>query len=223
MDEPRKRRKKKRPPPVNLTRLLIAGGALALLLLIGAGFLSFWLYNWLLVERPTIPAPTSYASYEAPDDAFRCPYPAGWKVEAEGFKDHYQVTFTKQSASIRISQGLLGSIVGDIAGAANRDNDENHLPVMSVHELKRAIIAEEFHDYQEEPAETISTPMGKVRRSAFTAKGALGWGKIRGYRTTAMAHMTQLDVVCQCSQADWEVLQPAFAKIIENLGGRAAP
>jgi DNA-directed RNA polymerase subunit RPC12/RpoP len=217
-----KPRGKKRRRSARRRNLLILGAAL-LLVLGGGSALSFWIYDRVRSDRPTVAVPVSFDTYEASEGAFRCEYPAGWKVRFEGVKDHYQLTCTRGAASIRISQGLFGSLVGDIAGAIGPpSNDPDRSPVARVHEVKRPMIADDFHDYQEEPAQTIATRFGPARRSAFTAAGTFG-RKVRGYRATVLGHMTQFDVVCQCPPADWENLQPAFTHAIESLGAGTGP
>src|SRR5262249_48906932 len=154
-------------------------------------------------------------TYDA-SEGFRCDYPAGWKARLEGVKDHYDFTCTRGAASIHISQGLVGSLLGDIAGAmGGQDNNPGHSPVARVHETRRRLIADEFQNYQEESAQTVNTHFGQARRSAFTASGNFG-RKIRGYRATVLGHMTAFDVVCQCPAADWDNLEPAFTRAIES-------
>jgi len=215
-DDARPRRKKSRRPDPRLRLLLFGGAGLAVFLVCGGGF-SFWLYQRLRSDRPSVPVPTSYETFEASDGSFRCDCPAGWKLSVEGIKDHRDLTCTRGGASIRISQGLVGSILGDIAAAGPEDNDPDRAPVARVHEFKRKLVTEQLADYQEERAETVRSGFGPARRSAFTASGFLG-RKVRGYRATALGHMTGYDVLCQCPAADWEGLRPVFAHVIESLG-----
>jgi hypothetical protein len=214
-----RKRKKKRRVARRTVVLLVAGGVLLVLLLGGGVALSFRVYPKL---RPTAVAPESYSPYQAPEDAFQCDYPSGWAVRREGVKDHYTVTFTKGSASIRISQSLAGSAMGDIAGAADPGNDPDRAPVARVHAFKQAQLADELSGYEEGPAETVPSRFGPARRSAFTASGLLG-RKFRGYRATALGPLIQYDVVCQCPETDWDVLRPAFARVIESLGNVTGP
>jgi hypothetical protein len=217
-----KRKGKKKGQSVARRNLLIGGAALVVLVLIGGLALSFWLYGRLRSDRPSVAVPTSFDTYDVPE-GFHCEYPADWKARHEGVKDHYDWTCKRGAASVHISQGMVGSLLGDIAGAlGGQDNNPEHSPVARVHEVKRRVIADEFQNYQEEPAQTVNTHFGQARRSAFTASGTFG-RKIRGYRATALALQTQFDVVCQCPEADWENLQPAFARVIESLGPSAGP
>jgi hypothetical protein len=213
-----RKRKKKRKQSNRVVVLLVAGGMVLAVLLCGGVGLSFWLYSRLASGGPTATAVSSYDTYQAPEDAFGCDYPSGWAVQREGVKDHYELTFSKGSASITISQSIAGSAVGDIAGAAgDPGNDPERTPVARVHAFKQAMIAEKFSGYQEEAAVTVPGGFGPARRSAFTATGLLG-RKLRGYRATTLGPMIQYDIVCQCPAADWEVLEPAFARVIQSLG-----
>jgi hypothetical protein len=217
-----RKRKKKRRVGRRAVVLLVAGAVLLILFLGGGVALSFWLYPRLTSGGPSAVAPESYRIYQAPEDAFQCDYPSGWAVRREGVKDHFTVTFSKGTASIRISQSLAGSALGDIAGAADPGNDPDRSPVARVHAFKQAQLADEFSGYDEGPAEAVTGRFGAARRSAFTASGLLG-RKLRGYRATALGPLIQYDIVCQCPEADWEVLRPAFARAIESLGGAGGP
>jgi predicted Zn finger-like uncharacterized protein len=173
----------------------------------------------LMPRGKKLTAPESFANYDAPEGEFACQVPAGWNLQEAGIKNTRSITVKKGSASIHIRQSLAGSLLGDIAGARERDADpsDERLPVSRVHDLKKAGVAEEFGNYQEEPPTTVMTKgFGKARRSAFTSSGMLG--KKRGYRATVLANMISYDIICQCSEADWAVLEPAFAKVIASLG-----
>jgi hypothetical protein len=218
----RKRKKKGKPAGRPVVLYLVVGGVALVLLLAVVGGLSFWGYaRWKAASAAV--APASYDTYRAPEGVFQCDYPSGWTVQRQGIKDHYEVSFTKGSASIRISQSLAGSAMGDIAGAGpDPGNDPERQPVARVHAFKQAQVAEEMSGYKEEQAETVPGRFGGARRSPFTATGLLG-GKIRGYRATALGPMIQYDIICQCPESDWEVLRPAFARVIESLGGATGP
>jgi hypothetical protein len=217
-DMAERKRKKKRKQSTRVVVLLVAGGAALAVLLCGGVGLSFWLYPRLTAGGPSATAVSSYATYQAPEDAFGCDYPSGWAVQREGVKDHYEVTFSKGAASISISQSIAGSALGDIAGAGgDPGNDPERAPVARVHAFKQAQAAEKLSGYQEEAAVTVPSRFGTARRSAFTARGLLG-RKLRGYRATALGPMIQYDIICQCPAADLEVLEPAFARVIQSLG-----
>jgi hypothetical protein len=212
-----RKRKKKRKPAGRPVVLFVVGGVVLLLLLVVVGGLSIWGFARWRAGSAAV-APESYATYKAPEGAFQCEYPSGWTVQRQGIKDHYEVTFTKGNGSIRISQSLAGSAMGDIAGAGpDPGNDPERQPVARVHAFKQAQVAEEMSGYKEEQAETVPGRFGGARRSPFTAAGLLG-RKIRGYRATALGPMIQYDILCQCPESDWEVLRPVFARVIESLG-----
>lgn len=172
---------------------------------------------------PKVTAPEQYAVYNSPEGVFHVSLPKGWTLESGGRKGQYRVSAEKGSATIQVYESLTGSLLGDIAESGNRGMTvpDELLPVSRVHEVKRQTIAEEYRDYREEPAVTVETQFGKVRRSAFTAKAGMG-GKIRGYRATALGAMTSIAVVCTCPAEHWDTLEPAFARVIASIGPGAA-
>jgi hypothetical protein len=219
-DEPvRKKPKRKRQAPAwRPPRRLVV--VLAVVLLVG--LVAFLVIRKLTDTGPRAVAPSAFATYKAPEGAFQCQYPEDWSVQPEGIHNRYKVTFTKHHASIRISQGVLGSVLADISGALGAGKDDERSPVAQVHELKRRATEAEASGYKEEPAQTVTTRFGKARRSAFTEAGSFG-KQTRGYRATVLGHQTQFDVYCECPAADWETLQPAFAQVIESLGPGTGP
>jgi hypothetical protein len=208
--------RKKKKEKAGQNQLVVLGIASGLGLLVLVGLLL------LLVFMPRgkkMTAPESFANYNAPEGEFGCVVPADWNLQEAGIKNTRSITVKKGSASIHIQQSLAGSLLGDIAGAGERDPNppDERLAVSRVHEIKKDAAAGEFSKYQEEPPTTVMTRgFGKARRSAFTASSMLG--KKRGYRATVLANMISYDVICQCSEADWAVLEPAFTKVIASLG-----
>jgi hypothetical protein len=218
----RPRRRKKNRAGKSARGYLILGGAVAavtLLALVITG--AFLLRSRFGPEKMT--PPEHFVTYDSPEDVFHVSVPKGWKLESGGRKSTYWVSAEKGGATIKVYESLVGSLLGDIAGAGPLGPDvrDELLPVSRVHEVKRRTFAEEYSDYREEPAVTVETKFGKARRSAFTGRAGLG-GKVRGYRATALGAMTQITVVCTCSPGDWDTLEPAFARAIASIGPGAA-
>jgi hypothetical protein len=181
----------------------------------GLGVLTLGLAVWALVKLTGGAAPaqpvTAWEKFSTEENEFGFDYPANWKIKAYGLHDRREIDVTGSGATINIKENLQGSLVGDIANAANRGQEveDERLPVSQVHELHRP---EQTRNYQEEPAVTVTTKFGKARRSAFKN------GSKRGYRVTVLMHQTALDVYCECRASDWETLRPAFERVIESLG-----
>jgi hypothetical protein len=216
--EGRSRRRNKKRAGKSGRGLLILGaaaGAVALLALVIV--VAVMLRQRLGPEKMT--APEQYVVYNSPEDVFHVSMPKGWKLESGGRKSAYWVFAEKGGATIKVYESLTGSLLGDIAGARQADPNvsDELLPVSRVHEIKQKTLADDYSNYREDPAVTVGTQFGKARRSAFTAKAVLG-GKVRGYRATALGTMTQITIVCTCSPADWDTLEPAFARVIASVG-----
>jgi hypothetical protein len=217
LDERPRRRKKSRSKK-SMTRYLIVGGAVGGVALLALVILAVVLL-WSRFGPEKMTAPDQYVIYNAPEDVFHVSLPKGWQFQYGGKKNLYWVSAEKGSAKIKAYESLVGSLMGDIAGAVQPDPnvDDELLPVSRVHEFKQKILAEEYSNYREEPAVTVETKYGKVRRSTFTARAELGQ-KVRGYRATALGALTQITVVCTCSPRDWDALEPGFARVVESVG-----
>jgi hypothetical protein len=173
-----------------------------------------------------VEAPASFASYNAKDGSFACEYPDGWET-AGGGKGHQWAKFTSGSAEIKVQTNITGSLMGDIAQARNQSAgidqaDEELAPVARVHQMEKEGFAEEIGGCEEQAPVVIKTGLGDARRSEFTTSGAFG-GTIRGYRATMLSLDKRVRVVCQCSESDWENLQPAFDRVIVSVGPGTPP
>jgi hypothetical protein len=220
--EKRKRRKPEKETGLSnkLLFAVIAVGALLSLSVVGAGIV----FIVQLEAKSKLTAPDSFSAYESPEAVFRFDRPNGWKVSSSGIKGHLAVTIEKSSASIQVSESLRGSLIGDIANSGARgDESDERSPVAQVHAVKKREFADEFDRYEESKPEFVNARFGKVARSEFKASKGLG-PRVHGFRATALAGMTSFDVVCQCSEGNWEMLRPAFERAIASLGpGTGAP
>jgi hypothetical protein len=218
-----RRRKKGRSGRSSRVYWIVGGavGGVALLALVIAAVVVLW----PRLGPGKMTAPERYIAYDSPEDVFHASMPEGWRFQSGGRKGQYWVSAENGGAAVKVYESLAGSLLGDIAGAAQPDPNagDELLPVSRVHEVKRKLLAEEYADYREEPAVTVGTGFGKARRSAFTARPAGLGGKVRGYRVTALGAMTQVTVVCTCSPGDWDALEPAFARVIASVGPGPSP
>jgi hypothetical protein len=217
-DRPRRRKKKK--PETNkswVLYLIIGAGAFCvLMLLMGVVIIGV---VWARSPSEKLTAPTEFVNYDCPEDVFHVALPKDWKIEGGGKKNVYFVTAKRGSAEISVNENIVGSLIGDIAGAATPDPNvsDDRLPASRVHDFKRKAFEEEYGKYKEDEAVTIRNGFGKTRRSGFT--GTIGGiRKMRGYRSTSLGAMTQITMVCRCSAGDWDIVEPAFARAIESLG-----
>lgn len=178
-----------------------------------------------------VPAPTTFAKYNAQNGDFAFEYPEGWDTAGYGKQNHV-VEITKGAVAITVKSDLTGSLVGDIigsgmsvmtGGAPPGELDEKQAealedlePVAQVHQLGQKELAEAVSNYSEGKAEKISTSLGEGRKSEFTGKQSLG-REIRGLRVTVLARDKRVVVICSCPASNWQTLQPAFEKLIASL------
>ena len=208
----RKKKKKKRKEnqaPSRWPMLALMGGVGVVgLMLIGA---LVWAFVNFAGGGPPAPPVADWAKFSTEEEAFGFEYPARWGAKGYGIRDRREAEVKGNSATITIKENLAGSLVGDIANAADagRPVDDDFAPVAKVHDLRRP---QDSSSYKEEPAVTVMTRFGKARRSAYTD------GSRRGYRATVLMRQTALDVFCDCRATDWDTLRPAFERVIESLG-----
>lgn len=217
-EEERPRRRKKNRSRKSSNQYLIIGGVVGAIVFL-AVLVAAVVVVWARYGSEKVVAPDQFVVYNTPEDAFHVTLPKGWGFKSGGKKDLYWVSAEKGSATIKVYESLIGSLLGDIAGAVQPDPNapDEALPVSRVHDFKQKLLAEEYSSYKEEPAVTVENQFGKCRRSTFTARGDLG-AKLRGYRVTALGSLTQVTVVCTCSPKDWDTMEPAFTRVIQSLG-----
>jgi hypothetical protein len=201
--------------------LILAGSGGAFVTLLVLGVVVVWIFS--AAGKAKITPVTDFVNYDSPEDVFHVDLPKDWEQQNGGKKSIYFVEATRGRARIKVNENITGSLIGDIAGAANPDlnGPDETLPVSKAHDFKRPQFEADFSGYQEEPAVTIRNGFGKTRRSTFTGK--MGWVKVKGYRATAMSVQTQITVTCSCTQSDWNIAEPAFARAIESIGYGPGP
>jgi hypothetical protein len=168
----------------------------------------------------SVPAPKAFAKYDSPDGRFACDYPQGWEKAGGGKADKpiSWAKFTSGNAEIRVDADFAGSLFGDIAKAGSAMSGDEEPPAAKVHPLGKRHMKEEFGDkYEErEPKPFQSKGFGEGRRSVFIAPSSFG-GKTFGYRATLLSGERRLTVITMCPAANWQILKPAFEKVIASL------
>ncbi|MBV9851088.1 MAG: hypothetical protein JO250_15565 [Armatimonadetes bacterium] len=181
--------------------------------------------------RPApVPAPTAYVPYVALDKSFTCDAPSGW-ARASGGGDGGNaagVLLTRGAARIEVEGDLAGSLMGDIVTSNNNQADNlasmtgqpappQTPPVEKLHQGQAKALAKKYDDYDEQPAQPLSSPVGDARISEWTGSGGTLVGKLHGYRVTLLGNERRYSVICQCPEDNWAVLQPAFQHVIASL------
>ena len=176
-----------------------------------------------------VPAPTAYKTWNATDETFSIQYPEGWKAQGGGKQGIQWAEFSNGSAKIRIDVSLTSSLIGDIAGSANTmmglndplsevdpEVQEAMAPVAVAHESYQLRNPVELSGYKELDPVAYESPLGDCRKSEFTARSGVA-RKLHGYRATALTRDKGVHILCQCTESNWETLQPAFDKILASI------
>jgi hypothetical protein len=163
--------------------------------------------------------PTTYDTYDAKDGSFLIEYPAGWEVTSGGSLGYAWAKFTSGSAQVTVDTNLVGSLMADIAKShiaiVTMEGRQDAPPVEKVHESEKSDFAQESGATEQTPA-IVTTRLGESCKSEFTGTGALG-DTFHGYRVTALSRDKRIRIICQCSEAQWQSLQPAFDKMIVSV------
>jgi hypothetical protein len=182
-----------------------------------------------------VPAPTSYKTWQATDGTFSIQYPEGWKAQGGGKRGIQWAEFSYGSAKIRIDVSTQSSLIGDIAGSTNTMlglNDplteadpefiEEMAPVAAAHEFYLKAFPVPLSSYKEQEPVAYRAPLGDCRKSEFTARSGAA-RKLRGYRATALTRDKGVHILCQCTDANWKTLQPAYDHILASIAYGGGP
>jgi hypothetical protein len=189
------------------------------------------------VMIPTrVPAPTAYTTFVAPNKDFQINGPEGWDVvtaydvqgDSSSDSNVGGVKFKYSHAYIDVTTNSVVEIRNDIllngAGAA----PDALFGSLAAYEQKRSKghVAGVLKNYQEKKMPRFASPMGEAAICEYTADGPkIGFGpKVHGYRMTTVGPKVYALIDCQCPEADWQTLKPAFVKVINTIAdGNAAP
>ncbi len=206
---------------------LIAGLSIAF---IGALVAIFF----LKASKPeSVPAPSAYAPFTAPDKSFACLAPKDWETQsASAHAVMGGALFKSGPAKIDITSDLMGSLMGDIVTASNAQAEslagmmpggqlpagmKTRPPVEQLHTAGKQALASRYGNYTEQTARPLRCSLGDARYSEWTADGGFMAGKQHGYRVTILGGERRITVVSYCPESNWPTLKPAFEKVIASL------
>ena len=204
------------PRPVGLF-VGLGVGAVALVLVLIFG---------LKALRPAaVTAPTAYKTYAAIDNTFSCDGPAGWKMHETGATSGSisTVTYELGPARMKVVSDATGSLISESFNAANANlPPAEQIPaVQKLHEMDRKQLEDSLTGYQEQPAQKLQTPFGESRVSEWTGTGNAG--ALHGYRATMLGREREITVICLAPVEDWDLLQPAFHRVINSVTPGSGP
>lgn len=201
------------------TKMLVAGIAAGGLFLVGGLVLGVVLLLPKL-SGSKIEAPTQFEEFREKNFPFAIEnVPSGWEKEFGGGDSGRAAwaRFTKGRAKISIRESLKGSLVGGQPNMQDKGAEELE-PVAGVHMFQRRFIEEDYGSFDEGPPQKLITKFGNIRRSVFTATGKGPFGaKLKGYRATLLSNITSYNVICECSETDFDVYKAAFEKAIDSI------
>lgn len=164
-----------------------------------------------------VPAPKSFAKFDAPDGTFSVEYPEGWEAKggAPSGSGYSWAKFTKGNAQIKVDTGQAGSLLGDISKSTQTAHGHTPDPdeiVKEIHEFERDGFADDYSSFKEQLPVTVPTAgMGPAVCSIFFADSVMG------VRATALGHNHRIRIVCTCPPSNWKILRPAFEKVVASL------
>lgn len=178
---------------------------------------------------------TKFIPYTAPDKAFACVLPDGWKrVESAGGGIQSGVKAEAGRARINVNADLAGSLMADISkaqdaqmsniagmipGNAQGNVPARKSPVEKAHIAFKNKMESVWEDYEEKGSKPMQSAFGEAWISEWTGKKKelLGSEPRHGLRVTMLSGERQVTVVCYCAEDDWKTLVPAFSKVIKSL------
>lgn len=164
--------------------------------------------------------PKEFAEVEFGEKDYRCEHPKGWEVTNGGGKEGVPpwTKSEKGGASVQIRDSMSGTESGTLWRNLKQRSDieRGEAPVEKVHEHRKQFVVKDMRNYEESAAKKLEHPIGEALISEFTAKPMLG-APVRGYRATVLHEYHQFNILCVCTESEWEILKPAFEHVIASL------
>lgn len=200
---------------------MIGGIGVALLVVVFVGYVLFQPRAAVGVGSSGISeTPKEFVEVEFGEKEYLCKHPKGWEVTSGGGKEGVPpwTKFEKGGASIQIRDSLSGTPGAKVQRALKIGTaiERGEAPVDQVHEHRKQFAAESMRNYEETAPQKHDHRLGDALISEFTAKPILGEG-IHGYRATVLHGYHQFNIVCRCTESEWETLKPAFEQVISAL------
>jgi hypothetical protein len=216
----------------------LAGGLITLCLAVLLGGGAF-VFAHSSPEKVT--APTTFSTFQANDKSFQCEYPSDWhKRSGESQAIASMASFERGNARIEVTADLAGSLMGDMPAPGAGLPDLSQVPgagslpglsglkmdtrpaVERLHEAdkketKLEVEASGFSEYDEDAPQKFECRMGDARSSTFHAKGGFLTGNLKGIRATIMGPERAVKVICRAPEKDWDMLQPAFQRVLKSI------
>ena len=164
--------------------------------------------------------PTEFVEAEFGEEDFKCEHPKGWEVTNGGGRDGIPpwTKSEKGGASVTIRDSKSGTEEGMLWRALKQRSaiERGEAPVEEVHEHRKQFVVEEMRGYEETDAKKLTHKIGDALISEFTAAPMLG-DPVRGYRATVLFEFHQFNILCVCTESEWEILKPAFDHVIASI------
>lgn len=164
--------------------------------------------------------PKEFVKVEFGEKDYLCDCPKGWEASSGGGREGVPpwTKFEKGGASIQIRDSMSGTPGGKLQRSLHMGTaiERGEAPVDEVHEHRKQFAADAMRNYQESAPQKLDHLLGDALISEFTAKPMLS-GAIRGYRATVLHEFHQFNILCQCTESEWEILKPAFMHVISSL------
>ncbi len=164
--------------------------------------------------------PSEFLEVEFGEKEYLCEYPKSWKMTSGGGKEGVPpwIKFEKGGASVEIRDSLSGTPGGTLQRTLKMGTaiERGEAPVDVVHEHRKKFAADAMRNYQESAPQKFDHLLGAALISEFTAKPMLS-DAIHGYRATVLLEFHQFNILCQCTESEWQMLEPAFKHVISSL------
>jgi len=171
---------------------------------------------WSGCAEQSVPPPTGYRSLTHGTKEFQCQVPQGWSIEEGGRSPTIWAKVGLNNAMIEVRTHLATAASQSI-DPMQEATSSGRLDIDAAHQEGKQEAEARFNNYTElGEAETFTSPLGRAKRSEFTATKTLG-AKLHGYRATILARDLRYNITCYGSDADWTHLGPAFVKVLESF------
>jgi len=162
----------------------------------------------------SVPAPEQFENFKIKDEAFQLEVPAGWERDSGAPPGKSWARFDSGSASIHVASDTVGSLLA--GGQPEPGTEEQFNPVYQLHQRRKEAMAKDLGGFEEVNTEQVESKFGYCWRTEYAASSLLT-GETHGCFYTVLGRDRRIVLTCECSEADWERLKPAFDRAHQTL------
>jgi hypothetical protein len=163
--------------------------------------------------------PKTFSTYKDPNGFFSIQYPDQWSANTGSSSEAKKgwADYTSGSSRINVAVCPVAEFITAIAQTGiNPIVDLDFAPAKAASKVHWIEKPGEDSGIKEQRALPVTTNAGRGSQSEYTTTDP--GSPMHGYRATVVIGKNRVQIICECPEAEWKVLKPAFDQVIASVG-----